>query len=181
MAVLPRALLALGALVAAWLVACAVLFVWPPAETGAPARADVVVVLSGAHQRLPAAEALIRRRVAPLLAISSVSRTPNWKAARALCRAGSYRGTRVLCFDATPFSTQGEAETVARLAREHGWRRIVVVSSTFHLTRAGMLFRRCYDGRLWLVGSPIPWWRLPAEWATETSKLVYQLTVERSC
>jgi uncharacterized SAM-binding protein YcdF (DUF218 family) len=180
-AVLRLGLLLAGALVAVWLVACAVLFVWPPAETGAPAHADVVVVLSGAHQRLPPAEALIRRGVAPVLAISSVAHTPRWKAARKLCRAGSYRGARVLCFEATPFSTRGEAETVARLARTHGWRRIVVVSSTFHLTRAKLLFGRCYDGRLWLVGSPIPWWRLPAEWALETGKLVAQLTVQRSC
>ncbi|MBX5475206.1 MAG: YdcF family protein, partial [Thermoleophilia bacterium] len=61
------------------------------------------------------------------------------------------------------------------------WRSIVVVSSTFHLTRAKLLFRRCYTGRLWLVGSPTPWWELPQEWASETGKLLVQVTVERSC
>ena len=176
-----RLLIAVGVLVAAWLVACLPLYVWPPAETGAPARADAVVVLSGSVKRLPPALALIRRHVAPVLAISSVSETPKWKAARRLCRAGTYDGARVTCFLAVPYSTRGEARTVAALARRHGWHSIVVVSSTFHLTRVDMLFRRCYHGRLSLVGAPVPWWRLPREWANETAKLIVQLTLERGC
>jgi uncharacterized SAM-binding protein YcdF (DUF218 family) len=176
-----RILVALGVLLAAWLVACAVLFVWPPAESGAPAHADVVVVLSGSKTRLPPAERLIRSGVAPVLALSSVARASNWPSARRLCRAGRYAGARVLCFPAKPFSTRGEAETVARLARRNGWHSVVVVSSTFHLTRAKLLFGRCYSGRLYFVGAPTAWWELPQEWASETVKLIVQLTVERSC
>ncbi len=176
-----RVLVVLGGLVAAWLVACAVLFVWPPAETGAPRHADAVVVLSGSKYRLPPAEALIRRHVAPVLALSSVALTPKWKAAVRLCRAGSYDGARVLCFTAKPYSTRGEAETVARIARARGWRSVVVVSSTFHLTRARMLFQRCFKGRLSFVGAPDTWWKLPDEWASETAKLLVQTLVERSC
>jgi len=89
--------------------------------------------------------------------------------------------TRVVCFEARPYNTRGEARGVARLAREHGWTRIVVVSSTFHLTRVKLLFQRCYSGRLWLVGAPLSWWRLPQEWGSETGKLAVQLTVERGC
>jgi uncharacterized SAM-binding protein YcdF (DUF218 family) len=173
-------LVALG-LVAAWFIASLVLFVWPPAESGAPDHADVVVVLSGSKRRLPPALALIRRGTAPLLAISSVNRTKHWLLGRRLCAARSYAGARVLCFEAEPFSTQGEAETVARLAHERGWSSVVVVTSTFHVTRAHMLFRRCYHGRLAMVGAPSPWWRLPADWASETGKLLVQLTVERGC
>jgi uncharacterized SAM-binding protein YcdF (DUF218 family) len=80
-----------------------------------------------------------------------------------------------------PFSTRGEARTIARLARRRNWHSIVVVTSTFHITRADMLFRRCYRGHLWVVGSGSTWWRLPVEWASETGKLIVQLTVERSC
>ena len=178
---LRRLLLVVGLLVAAWLVACAVLFVWPSAETGAPAHADAVVVLSGSFARLPPALALIRRGVAPVLAISSVAYTPRWKAARRLCRAGTYARARVLCFTAVPYSTRGEAETVTRLARARRWRSIVVVSSTFHLTRAKLLFDRCFKGRLSFVGAPVAWWQLPEDWASETGKLAVQLVVERSC
>jgi uncharacterized SAM-binding protein YcdF (DUF218 family) len=179
--VLRRLLLVFALLVGAWLVLCLVLFVWPPAQTGAPAHADAVVVLSGERARLPRALSLIRDGVAPVLAISSVQETPSWRQARELCAAGRYRETRVTCFLAEPFSTRGEARTVARLARRRHWGSIVVVTSTFHLTRAKLLFGRCYDGRTAWVGSSAPWWKLPEEWASETGKLAVQLTKERAC
>ena len=160
---------------------CAVLFVWPPAETGPPAHADAIVMLSGSHLRLPEAEALARRGVAPVLALSSVDRSPNWTAAEQLCRSGRAGPARVLCFEATPYSTRGEAETVARLARAHGWHSIVVVSSTYHLTRAKLLFGRCFKGALSFVGVGDPWFRLPTDWVEETGKLAVQLVFERGC
>jgi uncharacterized SAM-binding protein YcdF (DUF218 family) len=178
-----RLLTALVMLVALWLVAVAVLFVWPPANDAPPAHADAVVVLAGARdQRLDPALKLVQRGVAPVLAISSAFRDPKWRKAHLLCR-GRYGSTRfrVICFQAVPYSTRGEARTVARLAREHGWKRIVVVTSTYHVTRARMLFRRCYHGDLWMVGASSPWTVLPQEWASETGKLIVQTTVERSC
>jgi uncharacterized SAM-binding protein YcdF (DUF218 family) len=179
--VLRRLLLGLAALAAAWLVASLVLFVWPPAESSPPKHADVVVVLSGDRKRLPAALELIRSGVAPTLAISSADRTRNWQVARELCTSGSYRGARVLCFNAVPYSTQGEARSVRGLALSHGWRSIAIVTSTFHLTRAKLLFRRCLDIPVYAVGASSTWWRLPQEWASETGKLLVQLTVDRGC
>ena len=44
-----------------------------------------------------------------------------------------------------------DARAIARLARERGWSSIVVVTSRFHVTRARMLFRRCYRGALSVV------------------------------
>jgi uncharacterized SAM-binding protein YcdF (DUF218 family) len=170
-------------LVALWLVAVAVLFVWPPANSAAPAHADVVVVLAGGRDtRLDPALKLMRRGVAPVLAISSVARDPEWAKARHLCR-GDYGKLRfeVLCFQAVPYSTRGEARTVTRLARTHGWHRIVVVTSMYHVTRARMLFRRCFHGRLWTVGASSPWQYLPEEWASETGKLLVQVVAERGC
>jgi uncharacterized SAM-binding protein YcdF (DUF218 family) len=169
------------ALVAVWVAACLVFFTWSPWATHAPRRADVVVVLSGGRERLPPALALIRRGVAKTLAISSVSRTKPWPLGHYICSKRRYAGARVLCFDAVPYSTRGEAETVEQLALEHHWTRIVVVTSRFHVTRAHLLFRRCYRGRLWFVGVASTWWRLPLDWASETSKLVYQLTAQRAC
>jgi uncharacterized SAM-binding protein YcdF (DUF218 family) len=169
------------ALAAVWVVLCLVFFTWSPWETGAPKKADVVVVLSGGRERLPPALALIRRGVAKTLAISSVARTPNWPLGHSICAKHRYAGARVLCFDAVPYSTRGEAETVARLARTHHWSRVVVVTSRFHITRAHLIFRRCYHDRLWFVGVPRTWWKLPVEWVSETGKLVYQLTVQRTC
>jgi uncharacterized SAM-binding protein YcdF (DUF218 family) len=180
--VLRRLLVGLAGLVGAWLVTVAFLFIWPRADAP-PARADAVVVLSGGlNERLDPALALVRRGVAPVLAISSAFRDPRWTKAHRLCRGeeGPTR-FRVLCFEASPYSTRGEARSVARLARQHGWTRIVVVTSTYHVTRARMLFQRCYHGRLWVVGTSSTWWRLPEEWASETGKLLVQATVERGC
>lgn len=179
---LRRLLAVVAVLVGAWLVTVAFLFIWPRADAP-PARADAVVVLSGGlNERLDPALALVRRGVAPVLAISSAFRDPRWAKAHRLCRGeeGPTR-FRVLCFEASPYSTRGEARSVARLARQHGWTRIVVVTSTYHVTRARMLFQRCYHGRLWVVGTGSTWWRLPEEWASETGKLLVQATVERGC
>jgi uncharacterized SAM-binding protein YcdF (DUF218 family) len=179
--VIRRAVLVLALLVGAWLVACAVLFAWPRG-TGAPAHADAVVVLSGDRDvRLDPGIALVRRGVAPVLVISGARQDPRWRKAAGLCRQGRVAGARVICFEPRPFSTRGEARAIGRLARQHGWNAVVVVTSTFHVTRARMLFRRCYRGRLWMVGTPIAWWRLPEEWAFETGKLAVQLTAERAC
>lgn len=176
-----RLLLTAAGLVAAWVVACLVFFTWSPWDSGAPAHADVVVMLSGSKRRLPTALGLIRRGVAPVLALSSVPRTKDWAEADRLCRTKRYSGARVICFQAVPYSTRGEARTVARLAQERGWRSIVVVTSRFHITRAHMLFRRCWHGPLSMVPAPSTWWQLPVEWASETAKLLVQVTVERSC
>jgi uncharacterized SAM-binding protein YcdF (DUF218 family) len=179
--VLRRTLLVLIALVGAWLAASLVLFVWPPAESSPPAHADAVVVLSGNKARLAPALALIRRRVAPVLALSTVQRTPRWPEAERLCAAHRYAAARVVCFTAVPFSTVGEARTVTRLAHDRGWDSVVVVTSTFHVTRADMLFHRCFHGRLSVVGSRSTWWKLPEEWLSETGKLIVQVTSRRGC
>jgi uncharacterized SAM-binding protein YcdF (DUF218 family) len=180
-AMLRRSLAVLAVVVGIWVAFSVVIFLSAPWAGAAPAHADAIVVLSGGRERLPPALALVRRGVAPVLAISSVDRTRPWKLGHALCRAGRYESARVVCFQAVPYSTRGEAETVARLARSRGWASIVVVTSQFHTTRAHMLFRRCFPGRLSLVGVGSTWWKLPLDWASETSKLVYQLTIQRGC
>ena len=179
---LHRLLAALGFLVALWLVAVALLFVWPRANDAPPAHADVVVVLSGGgNWRLDPALKMMRRGGAPVLAISSVAKTPRWRKAQKLCRGGYRTKYRIVCFEALPYSTRGEAETVSRLAHRYGWHRLVVVTSTYHVTRARVLFRRCFHGELWTVGTSSPWTELPLEWASETAKLVEQAAFERGC
>jgi uncharacterized SAM-binding protein YcdF (DUF218 family) len=164
-------------------VMCLVLFVWAPWSGDPPQHADAVVVLSGGlNRRLDPALALMQRGVAPVLAISAAQHDRKWKKARRLCAGeeGPLR-YRVLCFQPVPYSTRGEARAIGRLARAHGWHRVVVVTSTFHTTRARMLIARCYRDRLWLVGTSSPPLRLLEDWIDETGKLLVQLTVERSC
>ena len=174
-----RIVLVLAALLLAWVVATAVLFVWP--STDEPGRADAVVVLSGGrNSRLDPALRLMERRVAPLLVISGSGYDLHWTKARRLCANGA-RGFRVLCFDPKPYSTRGEAEEIARLARRRGWRRVDVVTSRYHVVRARMILRRCYRGGLAMIGTHYKWTEAPLDYLSEWGKLLYQLTVQRSC
>lgn len=168
----------LGALVAAWLAAAAFLFVWPR-EDAVPGHADAVVVLAGdSGHRLPGGLRLVRRGIAPTLVLSREPR--RWRTGLRLCSAGG-DGFRVVCFRADPYSTRGEARAVARLARQHGWRSLVVVTSGYHVTRARTLFRRCFAGRVAVTGVGYDRRWLPLDLALETAKLVRAETTSRGC
>jgi uncharacterized SAM-binding protein YcdF (DUF218 family) len=171
--------LCLAALVVAWLVATALLFVWP--SSADPGKADAVVVLSGGRDtRLDPALRLMQRDVAPVLVISGAAFDTRWKKARNLCAHGA-RGFRVLCFNPNPYSTRGEARQIARLAEQHGWQRIDVVTSRYHIFRARLVIERCYHRRLAMIGTDYPLRTAVTSWLSEWGKLAVQLTAERSC
>ena len=140
------------------------------------AKADAVLVLAGQKKRLPVALELVERGVAPVLVISD-GLDPRWKQANRLCRSG---GPNVLCPRPDPYSTRGEAQMAARLAEEHGWDSLAVVTSRFHLFRARRLFERCLDADLAFVASPQPGWRLPVAVVLEWVKLA-RAELQREC
>ena len=165
-------MLALGVAVLA--VASIPLFILYDGDT--PAKADAVLVLAGSKQRLPVGVDLVERGVAPVLVISD-GLDPRWKQANRLCRSG---GPKVLCPRPDPYSTRGEAQMAARLAEEHGWDSLAVVTSRFHLFRARRLFERCLDADLAFVASPQPGWRLPLAVVLEWVKLA-RAELQREC
>jgi uncharacterized SAM-binding protein YcdF (DUF218 family) len=170
-------LLAIGVLfLAAWTAVVARFVLWPLQDS--PRRADAVVVLSGDHLRLGKALELMTRRVAPTLVISD-GLAPGWREANRLCRKGAR--FRVVCFRPKPYSTRGEARAVARMAAARGWRSVVVVTSTYHVTRARLLFDRCVDARVRVTGSTYRRSLIPLEVFLEPAKLVYALVVARRC
>ena len=164
------------AVAAAWLVASAFLFVWPREDEAG--RADAVVVLAGAHSRLDKGIQLVREDVAPLLVISDGNQ-PGWLRANRLCDGET--DLRVRCFDPEPYSTHGEAETLRRLVAQNEWRRIVVVTSGYHVTRSRMLMRRCLEIPVATVASPTSPATLALNIPWETAKLLWQVTLEREC
>ncbi|MEP6978938.1 MAG: YdcF family protein [Thermoleophilia bacterium] len=165
-----------AAAVVALAASTAVLFVFPPEDH--PRRADVVVVLSGSHDRLPKGLELMRRGVAPVLVISDGA-VPSWPVANRLCRGG--KKFRVICFHPAPYSTRGEARFVADLMKRRGWKRVVVVTSRYHVLRARMDFRRCVEGHVDGVGASTSLGRWIAGVLQEWPKLGYALTVGRGC
>ena len=157
---------------------CGLLFVWP--DDDEPRRADAIVVLAGGRKaRLEKGLELVRGGVSTTLVISD-GEAPGWNEANRLCD-GAGRTVEVVCFRPDPYSTWGEAEDVAALARRNGWRSLAVVTSTFHVYRARMLFERCFPGRVSAVGAGSSLLYLPRALLWETAKLGVALTVRRDC
>lgn len=142
-----------------FLAATARFFVWP--STSDADRADAVVVLDGGTgERLDKARALMARGVAPTLAIST-GREMDTDEADDLCTKP--QPFAVVCFSPRPDSTRGEAQALATLARQNRWNEVVLVTSTYHVTRARILVDRCFGGRVDVVAASPP--RRPLHWA----------------
>jgi uncharacterized SAM-binding protein YcdF (DUF218 family) len=123
--------------------------VWPSSDE--PRRADGLIVLAGGGgERLPEAMRLMEEGAADVLVVSH-GRRAGWVEANRLCDGEA--PYEVVCFTPTPDRTQGEARAVGRLARERGWDSLLVVTSRYHIKRATMLVRRCFDGDVRGVGA----------------------------
>ena len=154
-------------------------FIWPKTDT--PRPSDAIVILGpGLHgERLAGGLRLMRQGLGRVLVISK-ARNREWTAADQLC--AEQTSFRVVCFFAKPYTTRGEAETIARLANRHGWRSLIVVTSTYHVTRARLWNGRCHRGRLEVVGeSPhanaVEWaMRLAHEWGGLVDARVFATT-----
>ena len=160
-----------------WVIA--VIAIFARNHGGQPVRADAVFVLQGSKTLLPEGLKLVREGYAPLLVVSYGDRK---KLEARLCAPGqTVVSARVICFEANPASTRGEAEFIGLLGREKGLSRINVVTSQFHVFRAGLLIERCYHGDLHMVGATQQAWKLPWYALTETAKAAYQLVFDRRC
>jgi uncharacterized SAM-binding protein YcdF (DUF218 family) len=102
-----------------------------------PARVDAIVVPGGPGNRIAIAITLAEQGRARYLVLSEGGYVPPQ-----LC--GAHVGTAtVLCFMPNPDTTQGEAEATARLAKEYGFRSIVLVTRPDQTWRAELRLGRC--------------------------------------
>jgi uncharacterized SAM-binding protein YcdF (DUF218 family) len=160
------------------LAATARLFVWP--STNDARRADAVVVLDGGSgERLDKARALMARGIAPTLAIST-GRDLDVGEAGDLCTEPQQ--FEVVCFSPRPDSTRGEARALATFARRNRWNEVVLVTSTYHVTRARILVERCFAGRVDVVAASPP--RRPLHWVAAVVHEwagMLETTIRRGC
>ncbi len=175
---LKRALVAvaLTALVMAALTAR--LFVWP--ATGSASSVDAVVVLSGDYgDRMQRALELMADDAAPVLVHAG---EPDSLFALHLCEKTDL-GFEAVCLLPKPDDTRGEARAVGELVRQRHWKSIAVVTTNFHVTRAGIEFRRCVEARVSIIsttskaGRRFGLGQIPREWL----RVLYLQVAHRGC
>ena len=87
----------------------------------------------------------------------------------------------VLCFHPDPATTRGEAEYIAREAKQRGWTSIILVTTPDQAWRAELRTSRCFPGRVYVATAPLPvleWFtQIPYQWAASAKAL----TVQRGC
>jgi uncharacterized SAM-binding protein YcdF (DUF218 family) len=137
--------------------------------------ADAIVSLDGDRpRRLRKAVELAAGGVAPALVV-----------VRAAAVAPELLSARELPFEVfsvlpDPSSTRGEARAVARLVGERDWQSILVVTSSYHVPRARMIFQRSVLCELEFVSAGCPRRRLPLDVSLEIAKFVLACTFRRA-
>lgn len=156
--------------------ATARVFVWPPSDV--PDSVDAIVVLGGGEQvRLRTGLALYADGVADALVLSAGT------ADTAADHGVHCEDADVFCVDPEPGTTAGEASTIGALAAGQGWSSLAVVTSTYHLSRARLLFGQCFDGELSMVEAPVPRasWTFLGDVVRELPDMVAGATFARAC
>lgn len=135
-----------------WLVTAFLLFF--TVQDSPAARTEAVIMLGGAStERLPVAQRLRESLDIPVLVVTHID-TPGNASADALCQEGAPRlDDSLLCLSLGEKDTRGEARAVGDLLAARGWTSITVVTSRYHMARAGALIRQCTTADVRLVGS----------------------------
>jgi uncharacterized SAM-binding protein YcdF (DUF218 family) len=116
-------------------------------------RTDAVIMLGGAaSERLPVARQFQEQFHIPVLVISHTDTVGN-RVADEACNAAAFPNADVICFRPPDLDTRGEAEAISRLIEANGWRSVTVVTSSYHVTRAGRLIRQCTTADVQMVAS----------------------------
>jgi uncharacterized SAM-binding protein YcdF (DUF218 family) len=118
-----------------------------------PEHADAIVVLGSVHHngRLNIGFDLTTAGVADNLLLSVGASDVEAMNRYACNRVIPH--VQITCFTPDPATTRGEAELLHRLAAEHGWRKVIVVTSTYHVSRARYIFDRCLNGSVEMVAA----------------------------
>jgi uncharacterized SAM-binding protein YcdF (DUF218 family) len=139
------------------------LYVSPAADTLAPGqRVDAIIAVGGMIETATYAQSLVEQQA--LIAQRSLGKQPvlvlsdpySPNVGRPVHRTCASRpsGYRIICFSPHPSTTRGEAREIRTLAQANGWTRIAVVAPSFHISRARVLFRRCYPHTLLMLAMP---------------------------
>jgi uncharacterized SAM-binding protein YcdF (DUF218 family) len=138
-------------------------------------KADAIIVLGGEDDgRLQYGLSLAEQGYATTVVLSDAYSDPEGDAAdyHRACASGTATVT-VICFRPSPYSTRGEAMFLARLAKQHNWTHVIVVSWNYHMVRARYIFHQCFDGNVTMHPVPRSYDFTLVRWAWEYA---YQYT-----
>ncbi len=148
-------------------------------STDPPAEADAVIVLSGDYgERLAVARSLIEKGFVHTLVFVG---TPDRGQEEELCQ--SRQSIEYICLRPQPDNTRAEARAVARLAKSRRWRKIVVATSRYHVTRSRLNFRRCVDAEVKMIAGDRAYGRdlLIRQIRVEWPKVIYTVVIGGRC
>ena len=105
-------------------------------------RADAIIVLGGEHDgREDYGLSLVRAGWAPTVVLSNPYPDDD-PVMRRVCNVDD---VDVSCIRPEPLTTRGEALFARRLADQRHWQRVIVISWRYHLPRARLVFRQCFN------------------------------------
>lgn len=132
-------------------------------------KADAIIVLGGENDgRLEYGLSLAEQGYADTVVLSNSysDSEPDSADYRRVCASGTATVT-VVCFLPTPYTTRGEAMFLARLAKQHNWTHVIVVSWNYHMVRARYIFHQCFGGTVTMQPVPRSYDYSPWRWAVE--------------
>ena len=116
-------------------------------------RTDAVIMLGGAaSERLPLAREVQADFHIPVLVISHTDTFGN-READAACNSAAFPNPALICFRPPDMDTRGEARAISALIEANGWKSVTVVTSSYHIARAGRLIGQCTTADLQMVAS----------------------------
>jgi uncharacterized SAM-binding protein YcdF (DUF218 family) len=125
-----------------------------PGVDSEPGFADAIVVLTGEGLRLETAAALLEHGYANRMLITGVYPSTTKEQLKTLAHGNErFSCCADLGFEAT--DTRGNAEEAARWVQAHGYRSLILVTSSYHMPRSLMEFSAALSGTRF-IPYPVP-------------------------
>ncbi len=151
-----------------------------------PAAADIIVVLAGersGYRILKAAE-LSKEGLAPIVLVSNCKFLYAHAEAELAIQFATRHGYLPELFIATDWladSTYEEAVHAIAQLRDRGVRSAIIVTSAWHTSRAGRIYRRLApDLRFYVVGAEDPDWQKGAWWTDRKGRKTFFLEAAKT-
>ncbi|MDG2114050.1 MAG: ElyC/SanA/YdcF family protein [Actinomycetota bacterium] len=110
-------------------------------------EADAALVMVGGRgERVQAMSRLAANGGVDHLVVMAVD-LPESNTFRRICDTGLSGSAELHCLSGRG-DTRDEARRLSRYAERQGWDHVVVVTSSYHLSRSRLLVERCFDGRV---------------------------------